>query len=108
MDATVGKHTAALATQKSETRQHRAARFFTAHGLSKVAQLLGEELSASEAAKVKQEQAKAELRFLANSNTATTASGSSSSSEFEADSDEETSRQRWKAVDELRRRAKHV
>merc|ERR1719400_3044686 len=58
MDAPVEKHTAALATQKSETRQHRAARFFKTHGLSKVAQLLGEELSASEAAKVKQEQAK--------------------------------------------------
>merc|ERR1719189_1101320 len=112
MDVTgrFGKHAAALATQqqKSETRQHRAARFFTTHGMSKVAQLLGDELSASEAAKVKQEQAKAEQRFLAKGNTAATATGSSAGSDFEADSDEETNRQRWKAVDELRRRAKHV
>eukprot|EP00429_Kryptoperidinium_foliaceum_P068544 CAMPEP_0176059466 /NCGR_PEP_ID=MMETSP0120_2-20121206/29635_1 /TAXON_ID=160619 /ORGANISM="Kryptoperidinium foliaceum, Strain CCMP 1326" /LENGTH=209 /DNA_ID=CAMNT_0017393003 /DNA_START=65 /DNA_END=691 /DNA_ORIENTATION=- len=115
--------TAALATQKSSenseaARKERAARFFATHGMGAVGKLLGEELSASAAAKATADAETARRRLASavatpslRTSMATRpkapaeADAGLADIDAEEDAEDQAAQQRWKAVDALRRRA---
>merc|ERR1719215_640900 len=119
-----GPKKASLVAAKRDDKssaQDRAARFFATHGMGNIGQLLGERLSASEEAQVAKEEAKTSqewqrlgggasvpqhfaLRAGATKAAAAPAELSMDMADIEQDEEEEAAtKNRWKAVDSLRR-----
>eukprot|EP00927_Polykrikos_kofoidii_P057292 TRINITY_DN51408_c0_g1_i1.p1 TRINITY_DN51408_c0_g1~~TRINITY_DN51408_c0_g1_i1.p1 ORF type:complete len:211 (+),score=45.60 TRINITY_DN51408_c0_g1_i1:87-719(+) len=102
----------ALATEESNGTKSRAARFFATHGMKNIGVLLGDRLSgdAEQRAVAEADHAR---KMLAAATTiekppAAVEVERSDSSDWLADDDDGAEKQRWKAVDALRRRAMHV
>mmetsp|Transcript_80025 Transcript_80025/g.138907 ORF Transcript_80025/g.138907 Transcript_80025/m.138907 type:complete len:211 (+) Transcript_80025:92-724(+) len=104
-----------LTSEHQESAHVRAARFFAAHGMEEVGRLLGDSLSTQEAEKVKQEAAEEKQKSQEDIMQSSKASPSIAKRSLPGtadkgfdemlDDDEEANKQRWKAVDALRRRA---
>eukprot|EP00927_Polykrikos_kofoidii_P073012 TRINITY_DN69087_c0_g1_i1.p1 TRINITY_DN69087_c0_g1~~TRINITY_DN69087_c0_g1_i1.p1 ORF type:complete len:210 (+),score=42.81 TRINITY_DN69087_c0_g1_i1:57-632(+) len=101
--------TAALASRDRGTSQNRAARFFATHGMKGIGQILGDHLSAEEEheALAETEAAQKALSAPVMQTQAISVTSRSDPSSLSVDDDDDL-KQRWKAVDELRRRATHV
>mmetsp|Transcript_118094 Transcript_118094/g.367915 ORF Transcript_118094/g.367915 Transcript_118094/m.367915 type:complete len:212 (+) Transcript_118094:107-742(+) len=112
---------AALAVERSEAREGQAARFFATHGMGEVGRLLGEELSGSEATRALRAAAESQHFFAGEASPATGAARRAAAPvqsepaaagineldlEFAEEEDARAEKQRWGAVDRLRRRAR--
>uniref|UniRef100_A0A7S1PPG1 Uncharacterized protein n=1 Tax=Alexandrium catenella TaxID=2925 RepID=A0A7S1PPG1_ALECA len=107
---------AALAAETSEPSKNRAARFFAVHGMSEVGRLLGDELSPTEAAKALRTAAGMEqalegaagpkASLVRRAAAAAPAAPAAADIDDWLAEDSKSEKQRWGAVDSLRRHAR--